>query len=141
MHLYSSHRSFIKTLLSKNTCGCLKKQEGEHEMAFPLCTFHAEYKAQVLITQSCLTLCDPMDCSPPGSSVPGIFQARILEWVAIAFSKGSSPPRSPALQEDSLLTELQGKPQRDYMKHKVAINARFLWGGQQLSSEFWGNSS
>ena len=36
--------------------------------------------------QSCLTLCDPMDCSPPGSSVPGILQARILEWVAISFS-------------------------------------------------------
>ena len=37
--------------------------------------------------QSCPTLCDPMDCSPPGSSVHGIFQARILEWVAIAFSR------------------------------------------------------
>ena len=36
--------------------------------------------------QSCLTLCDPMDCSPPGSSIHGIFQARVLEWVAIAFS-------------------------------------------------------
>ena len=40
--------------------------------------------------QSCLTLCDLMDCSPPGSSVYGIFQARILEWVAISFSRGSS---------------------------------------------------
>ena len=38
----------------------------------------------------CLTLCDPMDCSPPGSSVPRILQARILEWVAIPFSRGSS---------------------------------------------------
>ena len=36
---------------------------------------------------SCLTLCDPMDCSPPGSSIHGIFQARVLEWVAISFSK------------------------------------------------------
>ena len=43
--------------------------------------------------QSCLTLCDPMDCSPPGSSVRGILQARILEWVAIPFSRGSYPPR------------------------------------------------
>ena len=40
-----------------------------------------------LVTQSCLTLCDPMDCSPPGSFVRGILQARILEWVAIFFSK------------------------------------------------------
>ena len=44
-------------------------------------------------TQRCPTPCDPMDCSPPGSSVPGILQARILEWVAISFSRGSSRPR------------------------------------------------
>ena len=45
------------------------------------------------VTQSCLTLCDPMDCSVAGSSVHGIFQTRMLEWVAVAFSKGSSQPR------------------------------------------------
>ena len=45
------------------------------------------------VTQSCPTLCDPMDCSLPGFSVHGIFQARILEWVAISFSRGSSPLR------------------------------------------------
>ena len=43
--------------------------------------------------QLCLTLCDSTDCSPPGSSVHGILQARILEWVAIPFSRGSSQPR------------------------------------------------
>ena len=43
--------------------------------------------------QPCLTLCDPVDCSPPGSSVHGILQARILEWVAISSSKGPSWPR------------------------------------------------
>ena len=43
--------------------------------------------------QSCLTLCDPVDESPPDFSVPGILQARILEWVATASSRGSSPPR------------------------------------------------
>ena len=43
-----------------------------------------------LVTQLCLTLCDPMDCSPPGSSVHGILQARIVEWVAISSSRGSS---------------------------------------------------
>ena len=41
----------------------------------------------------CLTLCNPMDCTLPGSSVPGILQARILEWVAMPFSRGSSQPR------------------------------------------------
>ena len=40
------------------------------------------------VAQSCLTLCDPMDCSPPGSSVHGILQARILEWVAMPSSRG-----------------------------------------------------
>ena len=45
-----------------------------------------------LVAKLCLTLCNPMDHSPPGSSVLGIFQARILEWVAISFSRGSSPP-------------------------------------------------
>ena len=40
------------------------------------------------VTQSCLTLCDPMDFGPPGSSIHGILQARILEWVAISFSRG-----------------------------------------------------
>ena len=43
--------------------------------------------------QSCPTLCDPMNCSPPGSSVHGILLARILKWVAIPFSRGSSQPR------------------------------------------------
>ena len=43
----------------------------------------------MLVTQSCLTLCDPMDCNPPGSSVQRILQARILEWVVMLFSRGS----------------------------------------------------
>ena len=43
--------------------------------------------------QLCPTLCDPMDCSQPGSSVHGILQVRILEWVAIPFSRGSSQPK------------------------------------------------
>ena len=45
------------------------------------------------VTQSCPTLCDPMDSSLPGSSIHGIFQARVLEWVAISFSRGSSRPK------------------------------------------------
>ena len=60
-----------------------------------LCTSWAtrEAKACVLVTQLCLTLWDPMDCSPPCFSVHGILQARILEWVAVPFSRGSSWPR------------------------------------------------
>ena len=47
----------------------------------------------VLVTQSCLTVCNPVDCSPPGSSVHEILQAWILEWVAMPFSRGSSWPK------------------------------------------------
>ena len=47
----------------------------------------------VCVSQLYLTLCDPMDCSPPGSSLHGIFWARILEWIAISFSRRSSQPR------------------------------------------------
>ena len=47
-------------------------------------------KSVCLAAQSCLTLCDPVDCSPPVSFVMGILQARVLEWAAIAFSRGSS---------------------------------------------------
>ena len=111
-------------------------------------------KSESEVVQSCPTLCNPVECSPPGSSVHGILQARILEWVAISFFRGSSRPRdwtqvsciagrsfyqlnhqgsprilewvaypfprgsswpriklgSPALQADSLPTELWGKP-------------------------------
>ena len=49
--------------------------------------------AVCLVTQSCPTLCDPMDCGPPGASVLGILQARILEWVAMPSSRGSSQSR------------------------------------------------
>ena len=51
------------------------------------------YVFMSLVAQLCPTLCDPMDCSPPGSSVHGILQARIWEWVAISFSRGSSQAR------------------------------------------------
>ena len=66
-------------------------------------------KVKVLVTQLYLALCDHMDCSPPDSFVHGILQARILEWITIPFSRGSSrpriEPRSPALQADSLPAE------------------------------------
>ena len=66
------------------------------------------------VAQSCPILCNPMDCSLPGSSVPGIFQARVLEWVTFP-SPGDLPnpgiePRSPALQADALTSEPPGKP-------------------------------
>ena len=66
------------------------------QLALPIASrsissFHEEKK--VLVAQLCLTLCNPMDCSPPGFSVHGTFQARILEWVDISSFRGSSWPR------------------------------------------------
>ena len=67
-----------------------------------------------VVAQSCLTLIDPIDCSLPGSTVHGILQARILEWVAMPSPPGYLPdpgiePWSPALQADSLPSEPPGK--------------------------------
>ena len=71
---------------------------------------------KVLVAQSCLTLCHSMDCSPPCSSVHGILQVRILEWVAIPFSGDLPDPRiklmSLALHTDSVPSEPPGKPPR-----------------------------
>ena len=57
------------------------------------CTAGNESQWVSEVTQSCPALCNPMDCSLQGSSVHGIFQARVLEWIAISFSRGSSWPR------------------------------------------------
>ena len=78
-----------------------------------------------LVAQSCLTLYDPMDCSLTGSSVHGVSQARILAWVAIYFSRGSSWPRdwshvsceSTALQVDSLPLSHRGNPPPEACMH------------------------
>ena len=74
---------------------------------------HRESESESEVAQSCPALCNPVDCSPPGSSIHGIFQARVLEWVAISFSGGFSWPRdwtgSPVLQADTLPSEPPGK--------------------------------
>ena len=79
------------------------------------CSRSGSHESLVLVVQLCLTLCDPMDCSPPGSSVHGILQPRILEvgshsLLQRLFFRGSSQPRSPALQADSLWLEPSGEP-------------------------------
>ena len=84
------------------------------------------------VAQSCPILWDPLDCSPPGFSAHEILQARILEWVAISFSRGSSQPRdqtqvSQALQADALTSEPPGKPSRWVQKAGFEIRTtRFL---------------
>ena len=70
--------------------------------------------------QSCLTLWDPTDCSPPGSSVHGILQARILEWVAISSYRGSAPPRD---QTHISYVSCTGK---QILYHQATWEAQFL---------------
>ena len=64
------------------------------KVVIPARAAHCSRKMKALVTQLCPTLCNSVDCSPPGSSVHGILQARILEWVAISFSRRSSWPRN-----------------------------------------------
>ena len=61
-------------------------------------------KSESEVTQSCPTFCDPMDYSQPDSSIHGILQARILEWIAISFSRGSSRPR-----DRTLVSRIEGR--------------------------------
>ena len=86
-------------------------------------TTSATWESESEVAQSCPTLCDPMDCSPPGSSVLGIFQARVLEWIAISFSRGSSRPRDRTRVSrivDRRFTDL-GSPWRLVYWHSVDI--------------------
>ena len=85
----------------------------------------------VLVAQSCLTLCNPTDSSPPGSSVPGILQARILEWVGIPFSRGSPRPRLSSVRVLSFILNI-------CLLHQVYISPyysiEFLF---DFLSDFW----
>ena len=83
----------------------------------PSCLATTNMDSACVCPQSCLTVCDHMDCSPPGSSVCGIFQARILEWIAIFFSRDLpdtgiklASPVAPALAGRFFTTETPGKP-------------------------------
>ena len=85
---------------SKNQRETRKREDQEQKLKFKRLGKAQRYwwgGGEIGVTEKqacvCLTLCDPMDCSPPGSSVHGILQARILEWTAIPFSRGSSQPR------------------------------------------------
>ena len=98
-------------------------------------------KSKVKMAQSCPTLCDPVDCSPQSSSVHGILQARILEWLAIPFSSRSSQPRNQTwiscMQADSLPSEPPGKLYFYFfaiivIKHYVIKT--YLWAGTYLKS-------
>ena len=86
------------------------------------------------VTQSCLTLCDPMNCSLPGSLVHGIFQARILEWVTICFSRVSSQPR------DQTLGLLHRGQMLYHLSHQGSPNINVLYNLKVLVTPVMSNS-
>ena len=101
-------------------CVCKKTQDmviavtSGLERRFDSSEYPFFYHMYAKLLQLCPTLCDPVDCSPSGSSVHGFLQAKILEWVSFS-PPGDLPnpgvkPRSPALQADSLLSVPLGKP-------------------------------
>ena len=81
------------TLERKAVCVGWVWEEGKKSLSENTQASLAHGESEMLAAQSCPTLCNPMDCSLPGSSVHGMLQVRILEWVAMPFSKGSSWPR------------------------------------------------
>ena len=95
--LYNKFPTYKRVLFSECVCKSNTVSLGiQLTQAVKLyCTSELVYqwKMKVLVAQLCLTLCNPTDYSPPGSSVHGILQARILEWVAIPFFRGSSRPK------------------------------------------------
>ena len=104
-------------------CFLIMKDYSEDIMIYVLCS----------VTQSCPALCDPMDYSPPGSSVLGIFQTRVLERVVISSSRGSSRPKDQTCvscvsciwQEDSLPLSHVGSPQSH--RHLFINSVLLFW--------------
>ena len=96
------------------------------------------------ITKSCQTLCNPMDCSPPGSSVHGTSQARILESVAISFSRGSSRPRDRTCISSLLYCrwilyqwatrEALNVNQQETVKHTEVYSSMLLFGAEKIKN-------
>ena len=99
---------------------CVARKESSRKERLAGYTFTCGYRLLFYhsVVKSCLTICDPMDCGPPNFSAHEISWARILEWVAISFFRGSSPPRNrtcvSCVGRQILYTLLPGKPAADY---------------------------
>ena len=102
----SGLRSPVQRPFSLELAHCSNSISHSNKLYFPLILSHVwkffsnpcldhDIVCVCEVAQSCPTLCDPVDWSLPGFSIHGILQARILEWVTISFSRGSSQPRDP----------------------------------------------
>ena len=112
-------------------------------LSFPLPSHWAQLAplfSQSEVSHSCPTLCHPMDYSLPGSSVHGIFQARVLEWVAIAFSRGSSQPRDRTQVFHIVGRSFTIWATREvlFSKEVVKFQGIFSWSLFNVSRKSWG---
>ena len=133
MRLGTFRKAIIKMSTNKKCLGGYREKETllhcwwECKLVQPLWktveTFLKKLKMKLscavlcLVAQSCPTLCKPMDSSPPGSSVHGILQARILEWVALPSSRRSSQPRFWTQVKDAVIPLLGIYPEKIIQKH------------------------
>ena len=122
-------------ILSQLTFYCrLSDPSPSHLEPRDLTAWPCEKESESEVTQSCLTLCHPMDCSPPGSSVHGILQGRTLEWVAISFSRKSSWPRDRTqvclhCRWILYLLSHQGSPWKSWIMIKYEVNFEIGFAG------------
>ena len=126
-HGFDAERpAFIHLVIKQTSNPAIRRMPFQvlgHSMTASELVFSCVYS----VTQSCPTLCDPLDCSPPGSSVHEVFQSRVLDWVAISSSKGSSQPRdqtkifcTPLIAGRFFTTELSWKPLYSRGQMKIA---------------------
>ena len=92
-NLYTTQEATVRTRHGTTDWFQIRKAYIKMEYCHPTYLTYMESEGEGEVAQSCPTLCDPVDCSLPGFSIHEILQARILEWVTISFSRGSSRPR------------------------------------------------
>ena len=102
------------------------------------CCFSRVEERRKKVVQSCPTLCDPMDCSLLGSSIHGIFQARILEWVAVSFSRGSSRPRDWTRVSRIVGRRFTIWATKEVLSNKVTFDRRPEGNGRESHVDIWG---
>ena len=137
--------------LGKSLLLCLLCKDKVEITLWPRVRFLAAlWKVKVLVAQLCPTLWDPVDYSPPGSSVHGILLARILEWVAISFFRGSSRPRgwtqvsyiaekAMATHSSTLAWEIPGTEEPGSLQSMGVAKSRtqLMWLSSSSSSSSW----
>ena len=131
--------SYCLMLISQAMWIYFRKYDKYNPLSYHLTSFDIFHICCCLVTKSCLTLCDPMDCSPPGCSILGILQARILEWVAISSSRELpdpgirlTSPASLALAGGFFTTESPGKPYFIYIYIYTHAYKFCIWFSHKL---------